>query len=87
MGAELGFYAVVYPDARSAAPLAVALELLRDGRAVASKEFGPLTGSGAKPMLTALPTQGLKAGQYEARLTVRQGQAAQRKVLPVMIVE
>jgi VWFA-related protein len=88
VGGELGFYAVVYPDARSEATMAVALELRQDGQLVASKEFGPLTSRlGAQPMLTKLPVRGLKAGQYEARLTVRQGHVSRQKALPVTLVE
>jgi VWFA-related protein len=88
LGEDLGFYAVVYPDARSAETMAVTLELRQDGQVVTSKQFGPLTSRlGAQPMLTTLPLQGLKAGQYEARLTVRQGQASRQKELPVTLVE
>lgn len=88
VGGDLGFYAVVYPDARSVETMAVTLELRQDGQVVASKQFGPLTSRlGAQPMLTTLPLQGLRAGQYEARLTVRQGQVSRQEVLPVTLVE
>jgi hypothetical protein len=84
----LGFYAVVYPDVHSVETMAVALELRQDGQVVTSKQFGPLTSRlGAQPMLTTLPLQGLKAGQYEARLTVRQGQVSRQKLLSVTLVE
>ncbi len=88
LGGELGFYAVVYPDPRSLGTMDLVLELRQDGRVVANKEFGPLTGLlGAQPMLATLPMQGLKAGQCEARLTVRQAQVSRQKVLPVTLVE
>ena len=88
VGGDLGFYAVVYPDARSVETMAVTLELRQDGQVVTSKQFGPLTSRlGAQPMLTSLPVQGLKPGEYETRLTVRQGQVSRQKVLPVTLVE
>jgi hypothetical protein len=85
-GNDLGFYAMVYPDARSAAPLAVVLELLHEGQRVASREYGPIDSArGAQPVLASFPSRDLKAGQYEARLTVRQGELSRQQVLPVTL--
>jgi len=86
-GEDLGFYAVVYPSTPSAGALLVTLELLQDGRTVGSKSFAPPGESGPQPMLAKLPTKDLKAGQYFARLTVRQGQVSRQKLLPVTLVE
>ena len=89
IGPDLAFYAVVYPDARSTAPLQVALELLGDGpRVVARREYGPISNAqGGQPMLTSFPTQGLPTGEYQARLTVRQGEVSRQKLLPVVLVK
>jgi hypothetical protein len=89
IGPDLAFYAVVYPAARSVAPLEVVLELLGDGqRVVARREYGPLPGGPeAQPMLASFPTQGLPAGEYEARLTVKQGAVSRQKLLPVTLVK
>ena len=89
IGPDLAFYAVVYPAARSVAPLQVVLELLGDGqRVVARREYGPISNpQGGQPMLAWFPSQGLPAGEYEARLTVKQGEVSRQKVLAVTLVK
>ncbi len=89
IGPDLAFYAVVCPDARSAAPLGVVLELLGDGQqVVARREYGPITSSpGGQPMLASFPSKGLPAGQYQTRLTVKQGEVSRQKLLLVTLIE
>jgi len=64
----------------------VVLELLHEGQRVASRDYGPIdSGRGAQPVLASFPSRDLPTGQYEARLTVRQGQISRQQLLPVTL--
>ncbi len=75
------FYAVAYPAPPVDAPVAVNLEIWRDGQAVFRTPASqvPPDASGAASILASVPLGHLPAGHYEARVSFQyKGQTVMR---------
>jgi VWFA-related protein len=77
-GAQLSFYFVVYPAAGLVEKPNLTLEFLLDGEVIAraTPELTPPDAQGRIPYIATVPMEKFKAGRYEIRAVVRQGQQA-----------
>lgn len=77
-GAKLSLYFVVYPLQGSSDTPELKMEFLREGQVVGagSPELGKADAQGRIPYVATSPIDQLKAGEYEVRVTVRQGSGA-----------
>jgi hypothetical protein len=77
-GAQLSFYFVVYPAAGSIEKPNLTLEFLLDGEVIAraTPELTPPNAQGHIPYIATAPMEKFKAGRYEIRAVVSQGQQA-----------
>src|SRR5262245_53194698 len=77
-GAQLSFYFVVYPAAGSIEKPGLMLEFLLDGEVIAraTPELTSPNAQGRIPYIATAPMEKFKAGRYEIRAVVSQGQKA-----------
>ena len=70
-GAQVQFYAAAYPPLPMDAPIAVSMEIVRDGQALVRSALSevPAETSGVVPVLVGIPREKLPPGHYEAQLT------------------
>jgi len=81
---NLKFYAVAYPSAAADAPVAMKIELWRDGQlALQSPESQvPMDASGAASALASVPTAKLPPGHYQAQVSFEyKGQKVEKRVV------
>jgi VWFA-related protein len=74
--AQLSFFFVVYPMAGALEKPHLTLEFLRDGEVIAraTPELPQPDEQGQIPYITSVPIQTFKAGRYEVRVVVKQGE-------------
>ncbi|HBY62127.1 MAG TPA: hypothetical protein DEH78_20085, partial [Solibacterales bacterium] len=87
--AALALYFTLYSDQRSTEPTVLAIEFLQDGKPVARAEpqLPPADEHGRIPYIANSSLGSLKPGQYEIRVTARQGVAAVQDHTYITVVE
>jgi VWFA-related protein len=84
-GADLAFSITAWPGANR--PVEATVEVVRDGRLVAASPAVPLRpeDGGRLRLVSSLPTAGLAPGEYELRVTLRDGRDAEERTEGVSI--
>ncbi len=74
-GAQLSLFFVIYPEAGNAAKPGVEIQLMQDGKAIGggALELPAVDKDGRIPYVATIPIETLPAGQYQVKVTARQG--------------
>lgn len=74
-GAQLSLFFVIYPEAGNAAKPGVEIQLMQDGKPIGggALELPAVDKDGRIPYVATIPIESLPAGQYQVKVTARQG--------------
>ena len=74
-GAQLSLFFVVYPETGNAAKPGVEIQLMQDGKPIGggALELPAVDKDGRIPYVATIPIETLPAGQYQVKVTARQG--------------